>query len=293
MIVVRNDIDFFDACSSDYAYDELEDYPHGIKMQELYNLLYRKLKKYFYEPLDAQYAFEDNISKKQCWIADNVDFNRFSLNWNEAMLALYAVYADYPLLFFSDIYKTGGFPDKGFISPVIDADSSRGDFRVFYAQKIETEIKKTVQGLKSDITCREAAKDVYEIMKNTGRYDRNKGTTNYVDIPSHSILNYVRNRSAVCQGFARTYQAIMNYIFVPTVEVSVLTEGGGKHSCNLVYLIDERKWILVDVTQGIVKKNDSGFDVAKNSYVRILRETGDCELTKYSPEYNTIWEELL
>ncbi len=289
--------EYVEACSTNLAYRELKGNPKGESMQRLYNKLKELLKSYYTEPKDAMYGFEDPDNKKHCWITERVDYKALMLDWGEAVTVLQAVYADYPLFFFSDLYRTGGNPENGYICPVIDSECARGVFRRFYAEMIEEEIKKSISSIAITATSRrEAAKRIYNYIGAKAKYDNNKGNgrfTGYVDVPSHSILNYVRNRSAVCEGFSRTYQAFMNYISIPTISESVMSLENN-HMCNFVYLADEKKWIMVDVTLEAILHDNSGFDMFSHKYRRIKKEDlKNSEYFVYSPKYDCIWNEFL
>lgn len=291
----KTSIDFFEACSTDCAFKEFTYESNGKSKQDLYKELKSFLKEFYYSSRDAQYSFEDQQKKMRRWIAGTVDFKHYGLDWSGAMKALHAVYADCPLLFFSELYKTGGSPQGGFISPIVDPESVRGDFRRFYAEKIEEEIICSVSDIPAKANCREKAKMVYDKIRKTARYDYNKGSgqlTSYPEIPSHSILNYVRTRSAVCQGFARTYQAMMNYLSIPAISISILTDSGIGHSANMIYLSDEQKWIIVDVTVGVSIQDDGGFDIPKGVYQRNLN-TSVNEFYQYKPRFDHIWEQYI
>lgn len=297
MVKIRNDVDFFDACSSSYGYNELATNPAGIQMQRLYKILRTSLKFYYSHPIDMENSFVYPVNEKRCWWKDSFDLNPYGLTWSQGLIVLQAVYADCPLLYFSDLYKTGGNIDVPTINPIVDSEFIRGDFRVFYSQKIEEEIKNTVQSLNKSLSCREASKGIYDIIKNKATYDRNKGIashTTYVDIPSHSILNYVRNRSAVCLGFARTYQAILNYISIPTISASCMTNNG-YHAINFTYWEDEKKWALIDTTVGASSKSDNGFDIppSNRNYIQSYRNDCNLECYKTMPEFRDIWKNYL
>ncbi len=302
MIQIRGGIDFFDACSTSYGLQELEAMPKVKALNVLYRDVKKDLKSFYMEPKDAFDGFEDPVSKKHCWITGNIPFAKLGLTWDEALYALQAVYADCPLLFFSDKYRTGGSPSGGYLAPVVDAECARGDFRRFYATKIEEEIRATVKNIPAATACRDAALAVYRQMVKTASYDHSKGDgerIKYVDTPSHSILNYVRNRSGVCQGFAETYQAIMNYITIPAVMVTVNTNEG-PHAVNLIYLTDEKKWILVDSTTGITNKNDDianqndiGFDMSASIYKPYPRTPSGDEYHFHMPEQIYAWGRFL
>lgn len=290
MIGFRKDLIMFESTSNSSGYNELKKYDNYSSMQKLYSFLRDELKDFYLSDRNAIYGFKDFDNKKHCWLVGKYDFKPYGLNWDEAMTVLQAIYADYPILFFCDLYRTGGNPQEGFISPVVDPECSRGDFRRFYEEKVEEKIRDMVKDLRTGMACRDAAKKVYDYMKENARYDNIMGDgvyVRYTDVASHSMLNFVREQSGVCQGFSKVYQAVMNHITVPAVSVNVLTRNG-KHSVNLVYFVDEKKWIMVDTTEGISTHSDIGFDMKKETYARGKRNT-DSEYHKYMPEYDDIW----
>ncbi|WP_027207510.1 transglutaminase domain-containing protein [Butyrivibrio fibrisolvens] len=295
MVYIREDMDLFDACSTNYAFNEIGELAKAKSMQQFYIILSDHLKYFYSNPKDAEYAFEDPLSKKHCWKFGDFDFANYSLTWDEALRVLQAVYADHPLLFFADKYKTGGYPQGGTITPIIDAECARGDFRCFYASKIENEIRRLSGDIIVGTGCREAALKVYHRISNDTYYDDSKGDgyrIKYTDIPSHSVLNFVRNRAAVCESFALVYQAVMNYLSIPAVEISVNTKNG-KHACNFIYLTDDKKWIMVDPTLGVTCKNESGFDLPVGTYDKWVKSPEDDEYHANMPDYSYIWNRYL
>lgn len=292
-------MDFFDRCSNNLAYKDLEE-SNGDKQHLLYIEIRKVLKRYYSSPIDMTRFFIDPTNEKHCWYHEEIDFLKYGLNWEQALHVLYSVYADCPLLFFSDIYKAGGDPGKGIIIPVVDNDSSRGDFRNYYASKIEEEVVYAASSLPYANKKIEIAKAVYDLMSLKASYDFNKARhTGYVDIPSHSILGYVRSKCAVCEGFSKTYQVFMNYLGLPTVTVSgMLFQDdeqkikSGNHARNITYLSDEKRWIMVDPTEGIVSKDNRGFDISPHSkhYRRLTQEEKkQYESNMYSPSFDGIW----
>ena len=295
MVVVREKLGLVDACSTNYALREIGELPKAESMEKFYLTLEYRLKNFYLNPTDAEYAFEDPINKKRYWKFEEFDFAKYQLSWNEALRVLQAVYADHPLFFFVDKYRTGGNPQVGIITPIIDAECARGDFRCFYVQKIEDEIKRLADGITNASGCREAALKVYHRISKDVYYDSSKGDgsmISYPDIPSHSILNYVRNRAAVCEGFATTYQAVMNYLSIPAVVITVKTKSG-EHACTFIYLSDEKEWIMVDPTQGVNCENDSGFDLPVGTYNKWVKSSYDKEYYANMPEYSYIWNRYL
>ena len=293
---------FFDRTSGCIAYESLKQLPQGDAMAALYADARLLLKKYYEESPDMTGFFVDPGNKKHSWYREAVDYKQYGLDWEQAIRALFAVYADCPVLFFSDIYTLGGDKQLGKLTPIVDQEFCRGDFRSFCVKKIEEEVTSCASGITLRRGHRCAAKEVYDLIRKTASYDDNKGSAQYnryVDIPSHSILGYVQSRSAVCEGFSRTYQTFLNYLGIPAVTVTGLLyadEGqktkSGAHARNFVLLSDERKWIMVDPTVGVCGNTDAGFDSPSSSkrYRRLRPEEITSLHDRYLPAYEEIWE---
>lgn len=301
-------MDFFEACCSNFAYRELQGQKNGPAMQKLYDEIKKLLRSYYEKPIDMTSFFYDPQNKKHCWYKETVSFKKYGLTWNEASQSVYAVYADCPLLFFVDTYKVGGYPEQGTITPVLDGEFCRGDFRSFYAKKVQETLEKQLASTKFKRGMREKAKAMYLLIQKNATYNKNKGEfANFVDTPSHSVFGYVRDKAAVCEGFSRTYQAMMNYLGISAVTITGATFDNGNsskitgyHARNMIYLQDEKKWIMVDVTAGVSAQSEAFFNLAKPldgfRKMTIDERNGKggyfCEPYAYGPHYDDLWSML-
>ena len=75
-----------------------------------------------------------------------------------------------------------------------------------------------------------------------------------VNIPiSHSIAGAMTSgRSAVCEGYAKVMQVMMNCYGIENIYVTGLGNGGG-HAWNMVFL--RGGWFYIDVTDAICRKD--------------------------------------
>ena len=294
-----NKTTMFDRCSSTFGYQELASSPNGKALTACYMDVFNLIKAYYDQPVDMTEVFQ-GPDKKWCWYRDTVDFAKYQLSWFDAARALYSVYDDCPLAFFLNTHKAGGSPDRGYITPTLDAECRRGDFVKFYASKIEDRIHSTVDIIPKTKSDREKAYIIFEsFISNMIVYDHQKGNCGFVDIPSHSILGFVRNNAAVCEGFAKSYMAMMNYAGIRTICVCGYSYSTGKpvkHACNFVYLSDEKKWIAVDVTIGVNSKGKNGFnlDMSSGDFIPYPPEEirGFGEPYIHQPTYRDIWAKL-
>lgn len=76
------------------------------------------------------------------------------------------------------------------------------------------------------------------------------GTTSQDEPYAHNIMGVFENKSAVCEGYTKAYQYILNELGIENIYVTgkAKTENGNEeHAWNMVKLDDE-KWYNVDVT---------------------------------------------
>lgn len=67
-----------------------------------------------------------------------------------------------------------------------------------------------------------------------------------VELPAHNIVGVFDESGVVCEGYAKAYQYILNYLGIPNVYL-VGTSGGGGHAWNSV-MMDDGKYYLFDTT---------------------------------------------
>ena len=111
-----------------------------------------------------------------------------------------------------------------------------------YDKKLKTIAKKLVKGTTSNAAKVKAVHDY--IIKNTA-YDYDNYLANQIPKADYTAVGLLKNKTAVCEGYAKTFSAFMNVLNIPCKLVSGTGNGGG-HAWNMVKL--GGKWYHIDVT---------------------------------------------
>lgn len=279
-------IDYFEETANDYRYKRLSSHPNGAGMQGFYKAYHKKAKEIYYSDADLD-VHRNLYNGKQLWYKDVVEYKEYNISYEEALRSIYAVFSDYPLLYFSDIYNVFGNRENTKMAVCVDYEFIKGRFRSVCNDLIESCIEDVVVKISKTLSPRDKIFELCDYFKKHTYYDYIKGDTNFVDIPSHSILGFARNRSCVCEGFSKTLMAIANYLGIPTIIVSgcILFPLGnnpsdsGPHAWNMVKI--DGRWYDVDITDilnGGVNCMNPGM---KNNYVELPQKYINIDVYRY------------
>lgn len=111
-----------------------------------------------------------------------------------------------------------------------------------YDKKLKTIANKLAKGKKSDAAKVKAAHDY--IIKNTA-YDYDNYIINQIPKADYTAVGVLKNKTAVCEGYAKTFYALMNLMNIPCKMVTGTGNGVG-HAWNMVKV--GGKWYHIDVT---------------------------------------------
>lgn len=111
-----------------------------------------------------------------------------------------------------------------------------------YDKKLKTIANKLAKGKKSDAAKVKAVHDY--IIKNTA-YDYDNYIINQIPKADYTAVGLLKNKTAVCEGYAKTFYALMNLMNIPCKMVTG-KGNGGDHAWNLINL--GGKWYHIDVT---------------------------------------------
>lgn len=109
-------------------------------------------------------------------------------------------------------------------------------------KKIQTIIKDSITDKMSDY---DKVKVIHDYIVNNTSYDYDNYYADTIPDESYSIEGVILNGTAVCQGYAETFQLFMNLLGIKNKFITGYANGGG-HAWNLVKL--NNKWYHVDTT---------------------------------------------
>ena len=113
---------------------------------------------------------------------------------------------------------------------------------ITYDKKLKTIANKLAKGKKSDAAKVKAVHDY--IIKNTA-YDYDNYIINQIPKADYTAVGVLKNKTAVCEGYAKTFYALMNLMNIPCKMVTGTGNGVG-HAWNMVKV--GGKWYHIDVT---------------------------------------------
>ncbi len=267
--------DYAAVCASDYGYQQLAVLDHGDRMQKLYNKIA--------DAVSAAHSDESlNIEVKQ--VSENVTRPALSINVgdcyvnaNEAYVALASFILDNPLYYWvgkqAGVSFMGGNQESSYIislNIIVDENSAQGSARAETNAVIYDKIDYYMSYVSGEDNSYDIALALHdEIARNVCyAYEDNGAPAD--ELWAHSIEGLFVRNSAVCEGYAKAFQLLLNACGVNNVYVTGESNGMG-HAWNLVDLGDNA-WYWYDLTwddqpnaaRGVVHDNlcktDAEFD---------------------------------
>lgn len=272
-----DDSKIFELSSGKQAYENLLRYSCGKEMQAYYNVVRDSIRRYYDGYKDAVNSFM--LNGRNYYYADFWDYSKFGINFSQAKRATYAVFLDYPLAYYVYEYFVSGNEQRNLSMYCIGEEFKTANERKKDSEIITRNIKVILDQISESWTEEKKAKYIYDLLTGKCTYNQEMSSVNYVDITSHSVLGVLRDKKAVCEGFAKTYQALMNLLGIPCLYLSGVVYNdaknpaahSGAHAYNAVLI--NKKWRLVDVTDGTFGNN--GF--CNSQYEKMYREIPEKE----------------
>lgn len=249
--------DYKAICGSSYGYDKLADFDNGKGMQKLYNKIDEAVKA-VHDDANANVTTREIGKNKEgqsvtAYALKNVDASDCYVSENEANITVASFNYDNPLYYW--ISKQCGMAVQvnnkvsAVIICVID-EYAEGNMRVAQNAKIYAEIDKYLSAVSSET-------DPYNLTLNfhdaiiddidyAYSYDGQAEDASW----AHSIVGVFDKKSAVCEGYAKAFQLLLNARNVENIYVVGDSKGEG-HAWNLVNLANKNengKWYWYDLT---------------------------------------------
>lgn len=213
------DLSFFDRYNSRYGYNYLGTLPNAANYQA------------FYDEIDLEVRrIHAAVTDCRDGVAAVVDFSRYGLEADQA-ISIWKVYrCDNPLYYW---LSTKAAYTSSTLKLLIGEEYASAEVRSYYNDIVYSAVDSVLR--------EEEGKDVKRIV-----YDLHNFIINQVDYAyqsdgrtpesalwAHSVLGVLNSRGAVCKGYAKTFQLLLNVLGIDNVIVTG-TAQGEEHVWNLV-----------------------------------------------------------
>ncbi len=221
-----------DILNGTYGYDFLGTLPNGEGMQALY------------EDIDAAvtaFHIDTDRDAPGDLILAAFDYTEYGLTDKESIAVWKTYKDDNPLYYWLSNSLTVVYETR--IELLIEEDYASAETRANYNVLIDDTINEYATNIDAGATVYDTALACHDFILRAVDYAKDAD----IDKPwAHNILGVLENRSAVCEGYARTYQLMLNFAGVENLFVT--GEGDGEeHAWNLVKL-DDGQWYWCDLT---------------------------------------------
>ena len=248
--------DYEAICSSRYGYGQLAALEHGKNMQKLYDRIDEAVRA-FHNDETRNAAVPANSEGPEKAIDEVTAFD-LSLTVSEARAAV-AVYGhDNPLYYWIDktcLVGVGkgseGVPDGSKLALNVNicvADGyANGEDRVAQNNKLYAQIDGYLSAVSNENDPYYISLALHDMLINSVDYAyKSDGVTPESALWAHSIEGVFVNEKAVCEGYAKAYQLLLNACGVNNVYVTGSSFDTG-HAWNMVQL-NNGNWYLYDLT---------------------------------------------
>lgn len=220
-----------------------------IKLQNGYNMqkAYDIIREYFHEIHDGSYV--DITPRNEKYVLASLDLKQYNLKKEELKAVFITIKNDHPELFW---IGSGYIVSSNTQTKIVSKASFyiQNNFKdLNYIKREKSEINKA---LSEYLKAVEGCSDEYEIEKvfhdkiiRETIYDPNYGFNSDVNINSHNIAGVLIDHVAVCEGYAKTMQMLLNAKNIENVFVTGKS-GSDTHAWNQVKISGQ--YYNLDVT---------------------------------------------
>lgn len=221
-------IDDPDLYNSEYAFRALALEKKGASLQELYSLI-------------AMHAREYHCGVGNSDVLGKYDYAEMGLTFEEAATVWKAFMDDHPLYYW--LGRTLQYGETLVVQ--IDTEYTNPDIRIKYNQTIY-EVANNWREDTEELAYLAALSYHDKIIYAIDYAYLADGRTPQTAIWAHNIVGVFTGQGAVCEGYARTFQLMLNMTGIENIFVTG-TLNGAPHAWNLVKL-DNGQWYWFDLT---------------------------------------------
>lgn len=242
---IRCDKSLYDSALYGYAY--LGTMADGEKRQAMYDEI---------AAAAMEFHKATNVDVEPDAALLTVDFASYGLTLDDAVNVWKTFKDDHPIYYW---LSSGVYYSDTTILPVIDSLYAQGETRKCYNALIDEEVMRYADMVFYAASDYETALCYHDNILLAVDYSYDEYGYAESELWAHNIIGVFEKRGAVCEGYSRTFQLLLNYSNIENLFVTGVG-GGGKHAWNLVKL-DDGEWYWVDLTF-----NDAGKGGVEVSY---------------------------
>lgn len=231
-----DDISLVEKCGTHYGYDYLANCTNPQGRQKLYNDMYKRACEVWQSDYDIK------MRSDGYYAMGSYDLSKYGLTSDEAIEVLFTLKNDYPIFYF--LSNTVAYSSER-ISVLVFEDTVDADVRFELQEDIYNYITKRASEMSRKKTVYEKVKLLHDKINSETEYEKNGNIPSDRD-NAHSILGVINDGTGVCESYARTFEAVLNYTGIENVIVTGVANYDN-HAWNMVKL-DDGQYYFFDCT---------------------------------------------
>lgn len=229
-----------------FYYDQLGEKANGVALQQLYDRL---------DALAAEFHGDENRNAQlvtnegdELYVAFELSYDDLSISSDEMVQVWMSYKNDHPLYYWMDVRLQYTESSMTILTTEAYAD---GEDRVAINRRLDDEIQEYLALVEDEESAYQIALAFHDTIIQAVDYARDPVTgAPEDDLWAHNVVGVLDGTGAVCEGYARMFQLMLNAAGVDNIFVVGSAESGGSleaHAWNLVKLEDDQ-WYWCDLT---------------------------------------------
>lgn len=227
-----------DRCNSSYGYEYFANYKNGAKLQSFYKDIDDKVTS-IHNNANFNAGYD---SSRKAYKLGELNYAKYGLSPEEAQSVWSTYRNDNPLYY----WITGNilFTSTS-INLCVDSKYALGSDRTKQNAKLYSQIGEYVEAVANETSAYQVTLALHDMIIDNIDYARNEQGQPSSENWAHSILGVFDKKSAVCEGYAKAFQLLLNVYNIGNVFVTGSSKGEG-HAWNMACLDNE--WYWYDLT---------------------------------------------
>ena len=262
-----------ESTSCRYNYMRLAEMENGARLQQVYDSIVDTLTEFYYSDVTLEKFYQAKEGAPKFYYIDEATLIA-GLTDEEVKTVFYAIQMDMPIFYFISGYLQIGnddSPTKRACPMIISKEDFANDidnYRLGSRRKqIRSEIEQICRDVKNETdklgTDYEKERYVADLISNMVAYNRDEMNESY----SHNVVGGLERGLAVCEGYAKLNQMLLNYIGIDTTIIE--GKAGESHAWNAVKIAGE--WFASDLTW-YDSDSDRPFEMYLNTPITFMNE---------------------